>query len=715
MLDESRITGGGQSAFDRLHPAVQHHIVNSLGWNGLRPTQQAAIDPILNGQHCILLAPTAGGKTEAAIFPVLSRMLSEDWRGLSVLYVCPIRALLNNLEPRLSHYLGLTGRRVGVWHGDISDSIKKRALKEPPDLLLTTPESLEGMLISANDDKRNHLLNVKLIIVDELHAFCGDDRGWHVRCLIHRLTQMVNRPIQVLGLTATVGNPRELIDWLVPGEPATVVGDGQSDTEADLVIDYVGSLENAATVISRLNTGEKRLVFCDSRAKTEELSALLRELGVRTYVSHSSLSADERRQAEKAFSEEPNCVIVATSTLELGIDVGDLDRVIQIDSPSTVASFLQRMGRTGRRTGAKRNCMFLATEDEGLMIAGAIVRMWREGYVESIVAPKEPWHLVAQQAMALVLQHKGLPRHELESSLYVMFRELDSIKISEIIDTMIERSVLWQDEGQGGLIGMGEVGEVEFGRRHFESIISTFNSTLLLTVLYGQREMGFIDPLNIQPVDGQAPTLTLGGRYWRVVTSDWKSRVVYVEPSENKGKASWLGSSRALRFDLCQMMKQVLVDGEVPAVLSNRAKAHLDNLSISFEVLDGKKSTVVKSVKDGQSDWRWWTFAGGGANFLLSEIMFMSGNKPAAYDNLSLRLKTEPMVGRHVDLPDRFSPQGEKRIKDLAKALKFNLCLPVDRQIDVIKGRLIDERGAGLVIQCETVHCLSEMSLNGPQ
>ena len=397
-----------QAAFDRLHPAVQHHIVNSLGWNGLRPTQQAAVSPILDGQHCILLAPTAGGKTEAAIFPVLSRMLSEDWRGLSVLYVCPIRALLNNLEPRLSYYFGLVGRRVGVWHGDIGDSIKKRTVKDPPDLLLTTPESLEGMLISANDDKRNLLLDVGLIIVDELHAFCGDDRGWHVRCLIQRLQRLAGRRIQVLGLTATVGNPKSLIDWMLPGQPTTVIGEGQSGDDADLTIDFVGSLENAATVISRLHSGEKRLVFCDSRAKTEELSALLRDLGVRTFVSHSSLSADERRQAEKAFAEEPNCVIVATSTLELGIDVGDLDRVIQIDAPGSVASFLQRMGRTGRRKGAMRNCLFLATDDEGLMIASAIVRLWREGFVELINPPVTPWHLVAQQGIALILQHRGL-------------------------------------------------------------------------------------------------------------------------------------------------------------------------------------------------------------------------------------------------------------------------------------------------------------------
>lgn len=370
---------------------MQHHIVNSLGWSSLRPTQLEAIAPILERRHCILLAPTAGGKTEAAIFPLLSLMIGEGWRGLSVLYVCPIRALLNNLEPRLSHYFSLVGRSVAVWHGDVGNSAKQRILKSPPDLLLTTPESLEGMLISTDERRHDLLRDVRAVVVDELHAFCGDDRGWHVRCLIRKLARLTVRRIQTIGLTATVSNPKDLIQWLAYDEPAEVIGEGGNSTEADVSLDCVGSLENAAIVISRLHHGEKRLVFCDSRSKVEELSALLRNLGVRTFVSHSSLSFDERRQAEKAFAEESGCVIVATSTLELGIDVGDLDRVIQIDAPFTVASFLQRMGRTGRRSNTRRNCLFLATEGEGFLTAAAIVRLWREGYVEAITPPPPPY------------------------------------------------------------------------------------------------------------------------------------------------------------------------------------------------------------------------------------------------------------------------------------------------------------------------------------
>ncbi|MEA2829289.1 MAG: ATP-dependent helicase Lhr and Lhr-like helicase, partial [Bradyrhizobium sp.] len=132
--------------FDELHPAVRYHIVNTLGWTELRPTQLDAIRPILSGEDVLLLAPTAGGKTEAAVLPVLSRVASEGWRGLSVLYVCPLKALLNNLEPRLERYASFAGLRAGLWHGDIGDSARKRMQRDPPELLMTTPESLEAVM-----------------------------------------------------------------------------------------------------------------------------------------------------------------------------------------------------------------------------------------------------------------------------------------------------------------------------------------------------------------------------------------------------------------------------------------------------------------------------------------------------------------------------------------------------------------------------------------
>jgi ATP-dependent Lhr-like helicase len=197
-----------------LHPTLAHHLVSTLGWTELRPLQQAAIAPVVAGQDALLLAPTGGGKTEAAAFPVLSRMAAEGWTGLSALYLCPLKALLNNLLPRLETYGGWTGRRVALWHGDTAGSRRRAILAGPPDLLLTTPESLESMLVSANVDHRRLFADLQVVVVDEVHAFGSGDRGWHLLAVLERLTRLCRRPLQRVGLSATVGNPDALLHWL---------------------------------------------------------------------------------------------------------------------------------------------------------------------------------------------------------------------------------------------------------------------------------------------------------------------------------------------------------------------------------------------------------------------------------------------------------------------------------------------------------------------
>ncbi len=288
------------TGFDQLHPGIQHHVVNSLGWPALRPLQDEAIGPILAGEHVLALAPTAGGKTEAAILPLLSRIATEGWRGLSVLYVCPLRALLNNLHPRLERYASFVGLRAGLWHGDVGPGIRDRITADPPEILLTTPESLEAILMSVRRDHVEFFSGVRAVVVDEVHSFGGDDRGWHLLAVLERLSAVTGRDIQRVGLSATVGEPAELLRWLVGSSagPARVVAPdpGPSVVTPEVTLDHVGSLANAATVISRLHRGEKRLVFCDSRARVEELAVELRELGVDTFVSHSSLALDERRR-----------------------------------------------------------------------------------------------------------------------------------------------------------------------------------------------------------------------------------------------------------------------------------------------------------------------------------------------------------------------------------------------------------------------------------
>lgn len=286
------------SAFDRLHPSLQHHIVNSLGWRSLRPLQEASITPVLDGSDCLLLAPTAGGKTESAIFPILSRMLDEGWGAPGLIYLCPIKALLNNLFERLSYYAGLIGRSVGMWHGDISDSARGRLIADPPDIILSTPESIEVMLLSRATEGGRIFREVRAFVIDEIHAFAGDDRGWHLLAVLERVQARSEHKLQRIGLSATIGNPDDILSWLTRGRECRKMvvqaGGSTAAAEPEIKVDYVGSVANAALVISKLHQGEKRLVFCDSRSQVEELAAALRSRQVTTFVSHSSLSLDER-------------------------------------------------------------------------------------------------------------------------------------------------------------------------------------------------------------------------------------------------------------------------------------------------------------------------------------------------------------------------------------------------------------------------------------
>jgi len=253
----------------------------------------------------LLLAPKAGGKTEAAL-PLLSRAATQSWTGLSVLYLCPLKALLNNLEPRLSRYAGFVGRKVGLWHGDVGEATRKRMRMDVPDVLLTTPESVEAILVSARIDHQSLLSGLRAVVVDELHAFSGDDRGWHLIAILARLERLARRRIQRIGLSATVGNPGDLMAWLTRNRGGTIVGSGAGPPTGEVLADYVGSVDNAVSVLARVHRGERRLVFADSRARVEELASGLRGAGVRTFVSHGSLSAEERRQAEAAFAAEPD-------------------------------------------------------------------------------------------------------------------------------------------------------------------------------------------------------------------------------------------------------------------------------------------------------------------------------------------------------------------------------------------------------------------------
>jgi ATP-dependent Lhr-like helicase len=710
------------TAVPELHPVVLHHIVNTLGWHDLRPLQREAVAPLLAGADALLLAPTAGGKTEAALFPLLSRMEHQRWSGTSLLYLCPLRALINNLLPRVEAYAGWLGRRAARWHGDVGPSARRAMLRQRPDILLTTPESVESMLVSANVDHRVWFEGLRAVVVDEIHAFAGDDRGWHLLAVLERLAHLIGRPLQRVGLSATIGNPERLLTWLrgshadsgppariiapeadalpVPPVPAVPPASAVPAVPAvpasgDIELDHVGSLDNAATVIATLHAGEKRLVFCEARQTVEELGQLLRARGVTTFLSHASLSTDERRRAEQAFMEARDCVIVSTSTLELGIDVGDLDRVIQVDAPSTVASFLQRLGRTGRRPGTGRNCLLLARDERALLQAAALLRLWGSGWVEPVVAPPEPRHIVAQQILALCLQERRVG-DRVWSGWWNGLAPFGGPGADVIVRYLTAHGYLDHDDG---MLFIGPAAELRFGWRHFMDMTAVFTGPPEFTVLAGRDEVGRVDPsLLTAEVPGER-RLLLAGRSWRVNFVDWRRRRCFVEAVDGGGRARWHSHGLAgLGHELTRAMRDVLLGTDPPVRLTRRAAAGLAKLREGRIGNVHPGGPVIARTPNG--DLCWWTWAGYRANATLAATLGDLADPAQRYDDAYLRLRDDLTpagwrdgvagAGQRLCLPD----VNEKALV----GLKFSDALPKRLAMATLATRLADLDAAAAVL-----------------
>lgn len=685
-----------ESGFDRLHPDLCYHIVNTLGWSSLRPVQQQSIPPILAGEDTVILAPTAGGKTEASFFSLISRVLSEGWEGLSIIYLSPIKALLNNQHQRLERLFGMVGHRAGVWHGDIAQSEKKRIRQNPPTVLLTTPESLEAMLISIRTPSESMFGNLRVVVIDEVHAFAGDDRGWHLLGVLERLSAWAGRELQRIGLSATVGNRAEIADWIAAGNTATrtTVDPGGSTATPEVSLDYVGSLTNAAKVISMLHKGERRLVFCESRLQAELLTRALRSRQVETHIIHGSLSADERRRTERSFIEGGAGVIVATSALELGIDIGDLDRVLNIDAPGTVASFLQRMGRTGRRDGTTPNMLFLATKDDALVKSAALLELWKRGHIEPAIAPRKPFHILAQQIMALVLERPGIPLSELKRRIspFMSAAEISGTEGEALLLHLFTRGYLFVD---GVRVGIGITGEKELGQKHYLELVSVFTTPPLFKVMHNRREIGLVHQSSFGSVSGKDKSgpvvILLAGRTWRLVSMAWSRQIAYVEPFDMKGDTSWPGGGQPMTPALADAHRLALTNQCIASEhWSKRATNHLEEIRQGFTFLEKDGATLIESGNHIE----YWNFAGTLGNILLSarlDVLYGLVQSPTPLFLRFPRVYTTEQISEALadvessTLFPRPSPE-----HPCAKQLKFKDLLPDDLLASAIAARIYE-------------------------
>lgn len=686
---------------ERLHPHLQHAIVHDLGWRSLRPVQELTIDAVLDGCNSVVLAPTAGGKTEAATFPLLSRILSETLVPVSVLYVCPIRALLNNQEERLQSYGRMVGLDVFKWHGDVADSRKQRFRAAPSHVLMTTPESLEVMMISDRTDARALFQGLSAVVIDEVHAFAGDDRGAHLASLLERLVAMCGTDVQRIGLSATVGNPHVIGQWLQGSSkrPFRLVDPPRPQAERILHLELCADISEAATGIGQLARGKKSLVFVESRSKAEKVAHALGGTGVEVFIHHSSVSRADRTLAEEQFAKGQNTAIVCTSTMELGIDVGDLDQVIQVDAPASVASFLQRLGRTGRRASTKSNCTFFCLSPEALLQSVALLRLAEAGWVEDVKPAAHAMHVLAHQIMALVLQEGGISRHKLMPWVEAAypFSSIRSERLHELVDTMRERTILYESDG---LLSLGERGEKLYGRRNFFELYAVFTAPPVMRVQHGKDDVGYVQALFVSIHDRDKGPLCfrLAGRAWEVGQVDWAKNVLHVRPAEHGRVPSWLGFPGVLSTELCRAMMDVLLHERQEAHwLSRAAATELTSMRESYAGLLEEGTAPLEDLPDGV---QWHTFAGGAANRLLAAGLEQKSGKKWLAGNLSIRCKELAFTAASDAIRSLSDLDWERVAAGAARGMargmisKFQPCLPEEAEDRLLAERLLDLPGA---------------------
>ncbi len=626
------------SQFHRLHPRLREAIVARLGWTALRPVQELSTEAILAGHNAVVLAPTAGGKTEAAVFATLSLLLDEPPSAVGALYIAPIKALLNNQSERLGQYTEMVGLRRFVWHGDVEAGAKRGFTKEPCELLMTTPESLEVLLLSSKAKPDELFRDLRVVIIDEVHALAGTDRGAHLLSVLERVKRRSRFDLQRVGLSATVGNPERILRWLQGSStrPGALVDPPRAKSKRELQVWMQPSVGQLAETCASMGAAKKSLVFCQSRAATEVLASRMRTEGIDVFVHHGSVAAEERQAAEERFARGKNTAIVCTSTLELGIDVGDLDRVFQLGAPSTVSSFLQRMGRTGRRAGTVANTTFLCEDGDEVLQCAAIVELARKGWVEPVNPSERCWPVLLHQLFVMALERKGVTASAAWEQLSVVpdFRGITKNEFDALVEHLLRRDYLFDASGR---LVLGIAAEREFGKKNFMEIYAVFSSPVHFAVRtttgqeLGSIEQGFADRLS-----PKVTAFLLAGRAWLVESVDLKKREVIVTAAPAGTKPSWGGRvPQLLGFDVARAMREVLRSDEALSYLRPEAMAELTLLR------EERRATLSHggpSIVYEPGSARWWTWSGGKVNATLAYALTLRGGWKCHWDNTGVRI-----------------------------------------------------------------------------
>ena len=599
----------------RRFPTFIREYIYRSGWEELREVQMQAAETLLEtGNNLLLSSGTASGKTEAAFFPIITDLMDHPpvRGGISVLYIAPLKSLINDQFLRLDALLDEAGIPVWHWHGDVSASQKAKLLKNPEGILQITPESLESMLMRRSNDIPRLFGALRYVVIDEIHTLIASDRGNQILCQICRIERKAGVSVRRVGLSATIGNLKAAADWLGGGSMRATAAPVPSPTklhwrlgmehfyiqnrELDQTNDVQALGQTAAK--ASLDAGyeflydavkdKKSLVFSNSREETEYTTATLRQIAERRgdpdifLIHHGNLSASLREDAEIKMKDEEiaRAVTCATVTMELGIDIGRLERVAQIGAPTTVAGFLQRLGRSGRR-GAPPEMMMVFREENPLPNAPlpelipwelrraiAIVELYRgERFIEPPRHRHLPFSLLYHQTLSILASSGELQPKILADRVLSLppFREVGREDYRALLISMLEHEDIERTDEGGLIIGLrGE--RMISGYRFF----AVFKDSDDYTVRCQSDEIGTIT--NPPPVGDR---FALAGRVWEVTDLDMPRRLVYVQKVKGKMEVSWPGDSGEIHTRLLEKMREILLGEEQYAYLLPNAAARL--------------------------------------------------------------------------------------------------------------------------------------------